>query len=228
MRIWGPPNTNPGMYFAFLTVNTAKYSPRYFRICKYGPYLAFLIRVHIWGSSRRARGGASGSGSPRPQAPGLAQVGARTSTAMSAALWRMCRRKEVMYPAEGGAAPVRTGHVPSASEAWPAARGDVTGGGCGLWCVATTARWCALCVGATRRVRVAADVRAERPERRGSAACRDSRHFEIHGAACSSTPWARTKGAITGGRFLHGQEQTETTRSAPVRATGDSIEGFAA
>ena len=31
-----------GMYFAFFTVNTAKYSPRYFRICKYGPYLAFL------------------------------------------------------------------------------------------------------------------------------------------------------------------------------------------
>ena len=31
-----------GMYFAFFTVNTAKYSPKYFRICKYGPYLAFL------------------------------------------------------------------------------------------------------------------------------------------------------------------------------------------
>ena len=31
-----------GVYFAFLTVNTAKYSPKYFRICEYGPYLAFL------------------------------------------------------------------------------------------------------------------------------------------------------------------------------------------
>ena len=31
-----------GVYFAFFTVNTAKYSPEYFRICEYGPYLAFL------------------------------------------------------------------------------------------------------------------------------------------------------------------------------------------
>ena len=31
-----------GVYFAFFTANTAKYSPKYFRICEYGPYLAFL------------------------------------------------------------------------------------------------------------------------------------------------------------------------------------------
>ena len=28
-----------GMYFVYFTVNTAKYSPKYFRSCKYGPYL---------------------------------------------------------------------------------------------------------------------------------------------------------------------------------------------
>ena len=49
---------------------------------------------------------------------GVAAPGAG-STAMSAARLRMCRRKEVIYSAERGAAPAGTGYVLSSSEAWP-------------------------------------------------------------------------------------------------------------
>ena len=46
----GPSNTKlgaakfefGGVCIAFFTAHTAKYSPKYFRICEYGPYLAFL------------------------------------------------------------------------------------------------------------------------------------------------------------------------------------------
>ena len=45
-----------GVYFAFFTVNTAKNSPNYFRICEYGPYVAFLLRSHpcTWLQDERA------------------------------------------------------------------------------------------------------------------------------------------------------------------------------
>ena len=74
----GTSNTNLGaakyefggpMYFAFFTVNTAKYSPKYFRICKYGSCLAFLYLGAIRGEHVRAA--ARSIGAALIEQPGL-------------------------------------------------------------------------------------------------------------------------------------------------------------
>ena len=56
------------------------------------------------------------------------------STAVSAAFWRMCRRKEVIYLAEGGATPVGTGYVLPSSEVYrvPLASRSLEDGGTAL------------------------------------------------------------------------------------------------
>ena len=88
----GTPNTNSGAAKSnadlgacispFFTVNTAKYSPKYFRICEYGPYLAFLLGdvsdIH------HLEEGGGGSHVRFRCAPGVKQLGTRPRTGLFA------------------------------------------------------------------------------------------------------------------------------------------------
>ena len=110
---------------------------------------------------------------PSGGSAGVAAPGAG-STAMSAARWRMCSRKEVINSAEGGAAPVGAGVVPSSSGAssggWStpphrrgvyACKGGRRRGAWGCHGVGWGVLPLLVCHVGGRRVRVTVDVRVE-------------------------------------------------------------------